>query len=94
MMSLPVWLPGLMFLPGVSLSRGGSLSGGSLGASFWGVFVRGVSVWGVSVWGSLSGGTKTEEDSLPRIRKVGGIHTTGMQWVSTSGGVCLLGCLT
>ena len=36
MMSLPVWLPGLMFLPGRSLSRGG-------------LCLR-VSVWRVSVW--------------------------------------------
>ena len=43
MMSLPVWLPSPMFLPGALYPRG-FLSRGSLSR-------------GVSVWGSLSGGS-------------------------------------
>ena len=64
MMSLPVWLPGPMFLLGALRLGGLCLEGLCLGVS-----VRGVSVQGVSVQGGLSGGSLPNRD--PRSVKSG-----------------------
>ena len=53
MMSLPVWLPGPMFLLRVSVSEG--ICAGDLCSE--GLWLVEVSVQGVSVWGSLSRGS-------------------------------------
>ena len=80
MMSLPVWLPGPMFLPRESLCL--------VLCSFWGVSVQGVSVkgglcprgtsvQGLSVWGSLSMGSLSR-GSLSRSLCPGGLCPGGL----------------
>ena len=69
MMSLPVWLPCPMVLPGVSVP---------VPCSFWEASVQGVSVWEL---GSLSRrqGFFVRGGGLPhRIRKADGPHPSGM----------------
>ena len=79
MMTLPVWLPGSMFLQG-GLSVPGPMF--HPWVSVWGSFCPGGRC--VSVQGSLC------KETSPRIREAGGTHPTGMlsrwlKWVRKFG---------